>query len=137
MVGASTAGAAALVGSGAYSAVGSSQPSKFAGREGIPPSVFAHDDEDERHQDGGPVTFLQRSASGRLPPAYQSWDEEPNDMSVVGEQSQPESGAASSVGAIPSGEPSAAGSSEPALLPPPPPPEQRQYPRDVKRPNPS
>ena len=58
-------------------------------------------------------------------------------MSVVGEQSQPESGAASSVGAIPSGEPSAAGSSEPALLPPPPPPEQRQYPRDVKRPNPS
>ncbi|KAI0823202.1 hypothetical protein BC628DRAFT_1325508 [Trametes gibbosa] len=29
----------------------------------------------ERHEDGGPVPALQRSASGRLPPAYrQSWD---------------------------------------------------------------
>ncbi len=118
--------------------VASARPSKLSGRDGVPPSAFAFDDESERHQDGGPATFLQRSASGRLPPAYKSWDEESNDMSSVASHSQFhfQSGAASGGGAIPSGASSAAGSLEP-VPPPPPPPEQRQYPRDVKRPIPS
>ena len=30
-----------------------------------------------RHEDGGPVPELVRSASGRLPPAYRSWERRP------------------------------------------------------------
>lgn len=38
------------------------------------PTLLSGEDVD-RHEDGGPVPFLQRSASGRLPPAYrESWD---------------------------------------------------------------
>ena len=35
----------------------------------------------ERHEDAGPVALIQRSTSGRLPPAYRSWDtnSEPGD----------------------------------------------------------
>lgn len=65
-------------GSGTGSGTGSqshysSRPSKFGPP---PPSYPAQDvEEAERHEDGGPVPYLQRSASGRLPPAYrQSWD---------------------------------------------------------------
>ncbi|KAI0754640.1 hypothetical protein C8Q80DRAFT_1266231 [Daedaleopsis nitida] len=51
--------------------VGSARPSRFA-----PPSSFASQTIDgERHEDGGPAVHLQRSASGRLPPAYRDeWE---------------------------------------------------------------
>ncbi|PIL35213.1 hypothetical protein GSI_03003 [Ganoderma sinense ZZ0214-1] len=131
----STPSTTALVGPGAASVI-SGRPSKFAGREG--PSAYGFDEDFERHQDGGPATFLHRSASGRLPPAYQSWDEEPNDMSSAASMSQyqPHSVVGSSVGVDPYGAASVAGSTEP-VVPPPPLPEPQQYPRDVKRPLPS
>ncbi|KAI1789404.1 hypothetical protein LXA43DRAFT_893016 [Ganoderma leucocontextum] len=129
-IGSGSTGTTAIV--SASVTTGSARPSKFSGRNGHPPPSFPFDEDKDRHKDGGPVPFLHRSASGRLPPAYQSWDDEPSD--VVSAMSHSQSGTASSIGAVPSGA-SAAGYSEPVQ--PPPPPEQRQYPRDVKRPIPS
>ena len=62
----------------------------------------------ERHEDAGPVPFLQRSASGRLPPAYRSWEqaqepEEPMPGSELGS-----SNGASSVGGAQTSESGAA-----------------------------
>ena len=141
IVGGSIPSTTALVGPGAAASTVSSRPSKFSGRDGLPPpSAYGFDEDVERHQDGGPATFLQRSASGRLPPAYQSWDEEPNDVSSAASTSQynqSHSGAGSSVGVDPYGAASVAGSSEPSVPPPLPPlPGSQQYPRDVKRPLP-
>ncbi|KAI0364084.1 hypothetical protein BV20DRAFT_956960 [Pilatotrama ljubarskyi] len=49
-------------------------PEQYAGKWSSPRSADGNDD---RHEDAGPVPALQRSASGRLPPAYRhSWDAE-------------------------------------------------------------
>ncbi|KAI0671073.1 hypothetical protein C8Q78DRAFT_1069744 [Trametes maxima] len=55
---------------------------------------FVHDArEEERHEDAGPVPALQRSASGRLPPAYRhSWEADSPIHNVPG-YSPPEEGA--------------------------------------------
>ena len=51
----------------------------------------------ERHEDAGPVPFLQRSTSGRLPPAYRSWDTDEPGEPVPGSELG-SSNASSSVG---------------------------------------
>ena len=38
---------------------------------------FASEEDAIRHEDGGPVVQLVRSESGRLPPAYHSWNRAP------------------------------------------------------------
>ncbi|KAI0629857.1 hypothetical protein C8Q77DRAFT_1138999 [Trametes polyzona] len=84
-------------------------------------------DEPQRHADGGPLPALQRSASGRLPPAYrQSWDPSdtpPFDVPGYGEEpGESEVGAGTAAGSSGS-----EGRTEAALTAP-------LYGRDVKRP---
>ncbi|TBU39129.1 hypothetical protein BD309DRAFT_970393 [Dichomitus squalens] len=98
--------------------------SKFAGVDGYPQSPPALDEEGERHADAGPVPQLQRSASGRLPPAYRSWEDEPNELEPEPQWDGP------SVTGVPYA--AAASSSDAAPLPQTP--LSPQYPADVKRP---
>ena len=84
-------------------------------------SGYGGGDGSERHADGGPVPSLQRSASGRLPPAYRSW-----------EAGAPEEGGAASEvgtshGGSSAGGPSTSESGSAPLAP-------LRYPRDVKMP---
>ena len=104
----------------------SKQPSAWS-NPGLPSGSGSGDD-GERHEDGGPVPSLQRSNSGRLPPAYRaSWDAQdpppphPDVAMSVG-------GYGSDVGEGPSAPPqvgSPGGLMSPGVS---------QYPRDVKLP---